>query len=231
MVENAEDLSFNDKEFQFSKEVRKLWIKYSGDNVILDNSQKLFLNIPSEVKSKMLDYYQRTLIEFIESEKLLKKCCEIKDIYISNIDNVNNTSSYVKMTSDIIINMDKVNKYIFSIVKLHIDNISFRKNYISWINGTTNIENEFIDRWILIRDIRNKFEHPDDLETTFFSRTQSGVVFPEIEHNGKYYDLLELSENSLLCICLFFKGIIGAALLHSKYLVMFTDELGNIFNK
>ncbi len=228
IVEIAEDLSFNPKEFPLSHEIKELLIKYSKDNITLANGQKIFLNIPDMEKEKMFDYFQRTLIEFIESEKLLKKCNDIKATYISNINSINNTSSYVKMTFDIIKNMDIVNKYIFSVFKIHVDGINnFKTEYVNWIKRTTKIEDNVIERWILIHNIRCKLEHPESLETTFFSRTQSEVILPKIKYEEEFYDLLQLAEDALSCICLFFKAIIGATLLYSKYLIAFTDESGN----
>ena len=189
------------------------------------------LNYTDEVKGKIFDYFQRILTEFIEDEKRINKCYEIKNRYISHIDDINNTNSYVRDCFDVIVSMDRVNKYICNIAKLLIDNITGYNEYLEWQRKTTNINEKIRDEWKLIYNIRCKIEHPNDLQTTMFTRKGENIDIPQVIYKGEHYDLLELSDKAIQYVFLFFKLNIGAAYLNSKYVIAFTDETRRILYK
>lgn len=225
IIEQVSDLSFDPQKHPLSKEIREIWINLiSTDNPILDNGQMVCLTVPDEIKNKIFDYGQKILMEFIESEKMFNECYIIKNKYISNEDNSNNTNSYVKNAFNIIVNMDRAYKYLWNITKDLIDNIKSYKDYISWQTKTTKIRTEINEKWNLIYDIRNEIEHPENIRTTMFFRTNGGSVIPQIIYRNKSYDLLELAQDSLQCMCVYFCVIFQAAFLNSKYVVAFTDE-------
>ena len=76
----------------------------------------------------------------------------------------------------------------------------------------------------MIYNIRNEIEHPKNIRTTMFSRVNGGSVIPQIIYENKSYDLLEIANEALQCMCIYFCIIIQAAFLNSKYVVAFTDE-------
>lgn len=223
-MEKAEDLSFDENKCTLSSEIRRKLFQYSDNNLVLDNGQMVLLNYPNSIKEKILDYCLKILIEFIESEKSLNQCYEIKNKYIKHEDDINNTNIYVKKLCDIIVNMDRANKYIWNISKLLVDRIESYKEYILWQEQVTNIEKDIRDKWDLVYDIRNEIEHPKNLKTTFFTRKRGKTISPEIIYNGINYDLLELSKNSLECVYIFFNTVMGASFLNSKYVIAFTDK-------
>lgn len=185
IIEKAEDLSFNKNICPLSEEVKKIWIQYSHNNVILDNGQMVCLNFTEQVQEKILGYCQNILIEFIGAEKSFAKCCEIRDKYIANIDDINNTSSYVKNIFNIIVDMDRANKYLWNISKILVDNIEKYKDYISWQEKTTKIGKEIREKWNLVYNIRNEIEYPKSLKTTSFARIKGGSVVPQIIYEEK----------------------------------------------
>ena len=225
IVEKVTDLSFDPLHCPLSKEIRETWVKLiSTNNPIMDNGQMVCLNLPDEIRNKIIDYGQKILMEFIESEKLINECYNIKNKYISNEDDVNNTNLYVKNIFNIIVNMDRSYKYLWNIVKDLIDNVESYKEYILWQNNTTKIGTEVYNKWDLIYNIRNEIEHPKNIRTTMFSRVNGGSVIPQIIYENKSYDLLEIANEALQCMCIYFCTIIQAAFLNSKYVVAFTDE-------
>lgn len=128
------------------------------------------------------------------------------------------------MNFDIIINMDRVYKYLWNISKLLVDGIESYENYMMWQKQTTNIKDEIREEWNLIYSIRNEIEHPKNLTTTFFERIGNNIIVPQIIYKNKKYDLLQLATKSIQCVYIFVKAIIGASILYSKYVVPFTDE-------
>lgn len=224
IIERVEDLSFDKDVCPLSEEARKIWMQYTDNNIILDNGQMVCLNFTQEIKDKISDHCKNILTEFIESEKNFQKCCQIRDRYISNIDDINNTSSYVKLIFNIIIDMDRANKYLWNISKILVDNIEEYKQYVSWQEQTTKIGKEIREKWNLVYNIRNEIEHPTTLRTTSFARVKGGSVIPQIIYEGKNYDLLEIAKDALECVYIFLKAIMGASFLYSKYVVAFTDE-------
>ena len=225
IIEQVTDLSFDSKKCPLSKEIRETWVQLiSTNNPIMDNGQMVCLNLSDEIRNKIFDYGQKILMEFIESEKLINECYNIKNKYISNEDDVNNTNSYVKNIFNIIVNMDRSYKYLWNIVKDLIDNVESYKEYILWQNNTTKIGAEVYNKWDLIYNIRNEIEHPKNIRTTMFSRVNDGSVIPQIIYENKSYDLLELANEALQCMCIYFCTIIQAAFFNSKYVVAFTDE-------
>ena len=224
IIERVEDLSFNKDECPFSEEARKIWMQYTNKNIILDNGQMVCLNFTQEIEDKISDYCKNILTEFIEAEKNFQRCCTIRDKYILNIDDINNTSSYVKLIFNIIIDMDRANKYLWNISKILVDNVEGYKQYVLWQEQTTKIEKEIREKWNLVYNIRNEIEHPTTLKTTSFARVKGGSVIPQIIYEGKNYDLLEIAKYSLECVCVFLKAIMCASFLYSKYVVAFTDE-------
>ena len=225
IIEQVTDLSFGPQYCPLSKKIREIWIKMiSTNNPIMDNGQMVCLNTPDEIRNKIFDYGQRILMEFIESEKMLSECYSIKNKYISNKDNINNTNLYVKNIFNIVVNMDRSYKYLWNIVKDLIDNVESYKEYESWQNKTTKIEKEINDKWGLIYNIRNEIEHPKNIRTTMFSRVNGESVIPQIIYENKSYDLLEIANDALQCMCIYFCIIIQAAFFNSKYVVAFTDE-------
>ena len=128
------------------------------------------------------------------------------------------------MNFDIIINMDRVYKYLWNISKLLVDGIESYENYMMWQKQTTNIKDEIREEWNLIYSIRNEIEHPKNLTTTFFERIGNNIIVPQIIYKNKKYDLLQLATKSIQCVYIFVKAIIGASILYSKYVVAFTDE-------
>ncbi len=225
IVEKVTDLSFDPQQCPLSKEIKETWIKLiSTNNPIMDNGQMVCLNLSDEIRNKIFDYGQKILMEFIESEKLINECYSIKNKYISNEDDVNNTNSYLKNIFNIIVNMDRSYKYLWNIVKDLINNVESYKEYILWQKNTTKIGAEVYNKWDFIYNIRNEIEHPENIKTTMFSRVSGGSVIPQIIYKNKSYDLLEIANEALQCMCVYFCIIIQAALLNSKYVVAFTDE-------
>lgn len=224
IVEKAEDLSFNEIELPISAEIKKLWIQYSNQNPILDNGQMICLNYNDSIKDKISGYFQKILIEYIESEKALNECRLIKNNYINHIDNNNNTSKYVKLIFDIIVNMDRCYKYVWNIAKLLNDNIRSYKEFVEWQKGKINVKQEVLECWNFIYSIRNKIEHPEDLNTTSFSKAKVTIEIPKIIIDNNEYDLLQLGEDSLVSVFIISKAIIAISFLYSKFVVCFTDE-------
>lgn len=224
IIEKAEDLTTNKVETPLSYEIQKMWAQYSTKNVILDNGQMVCLNCEDEIITNISDYMHKILTEYIQSEKSLRECYEIKDKYINNVDNINNTSIYVKKLCDIIVNMDRVYKYIWNIAKLLNDNIDSYQSFINWQQGKIIVENNILEEWNFIYSVRNEIEHPQNLKTTFFKRNESYVKTPKIVMNNIEYDLLELGEKSLQYVFILSKAIIPSAFLYSKYVVCFTDK-------
>lgn len=224
IIEKAEDLSINKNECPISAEIQEMWIKHSTKNPILENGQMVCLNCDDEIMTKIATYFHRMLIEFIQTERNLNECYLIMKDYIVNIDNINNTSKYVKLIFDIIINMDRAYKYVWNIAKLLNDNIESYTGFTSWQKGKIKVSQEVIDNWDFIYSVRNLIEHPESLDTTFFKRNGANIITPKIIIDNKKYDLLQLGEKSLQSIFILSKGIIGASFLYSKYVVAFTDE-------
>lgn len=225
IVEETSDFSFDPKECPISAKVRETWFQYITDNPILENGQMVLLNLSQDVKEKIFDYCQRILVEFIDAEKRLNQCLEMKNKYIEEINNINNTNTYVKNTTDIIINMDKANKYIWNIAKTMVnDDLIDYKKYIEWRNTKTNIDKKIEERWKLIYKIRCEIEHPQNIKTTSFTKVNGGSVIPQIIYNNNNYDLFDLAYDSIRCVYVFFKAVMGASFLYSKYLIAFTDE-------
>ncbi len=224
IIEKAEDLTTNKLETPFSYEIQQMWMQYSTKNIILDNGQMICLNCKDEIITNVSDYMQKILTEYIESEKDLNKCYEIKNKYISNNDNVNNTSKYVKKLCDIIVNMDRVYKYVWNIAKLLNDDIDSYDKFINWQQGKIIVDKNILDDWKFIYSIRNEIEHPQNLKTTFFKRNELSVKTPKIIIKNIEYDLLELGEKSLQYIFVLSRAIISTAFLYSKYVICFTDE-------
>ena len=224
IIEELSDLAIDNHKSPFSAKVREIWLQYSTENPILNNGQMVCLKYPNNVKDKIFDYFQKILTEFIEDENRLNECFEIKNKYIMHIDNVNNTNKYVRTIFDVIISMDRVNKYIWNISKLLVDNIESYESYIAWQRKTINIPENVRAEWNLIYNIRNTIEHPENLTTTFFKRRGENSEIPQIIYKEKEYDLFELGMESLQCVYIFLETIIGASFLYSKYIVVFTDE-------
>lgn len=164
--------------------------------------------------------------EYIQSEKDLNECYDIKNKYISSVKNINNTSKYVKKLCDIIVNMDRVYKYVHNIAKTLNDNIEKYKDFVFWQKGKIVVKQEIIDDWNFIYSIRNKIEHPDDLKTTFFTRHSKEATMPQVIISNQKYDLLNLAEKSLLSVFVLAKSIVAASFLYNKYVIAFTDETG-----
>lgn len=80
------DLTTNKVEKPLSYEIQQMWTQYSTKNIILDNDQMFCLNCKNEIIKIVSDYMHKILIEYIESEKNLNECYEIKNKYISNVD-------------------------------------------------------------------------------------------------------------------------------------------------
>lgn len=224
ILEKAEDLSINKNECPLSSKIREIWIQYSTKNPILDNGQMVCLNYNDNIEIKIMNHFQRLLIEYIESEKTLNECRLIKTKYESNTDNINNSSKYVKLIFDIIVNMDRCYKYVWNIAKLLNDNIKSYKNFTEWQQGKIKVDPEVLKEWDFIYSIRNKIEHPEDLNTTSFQRTLNGSKSPKIIIKEKEYDLLELGEKSLISVLVISKAIIAISFLYSKFAIYFTDE-------
>lgn len=71
-------------------------MKFSNKNIVLDNGQMILLKCKDDLIADISDYFNKILIEFIQSEEYLKECYDIRDRYINNKDNINNTSRYIK---------------------------------------------------------------------------------------------------------------------------------------
>ena len=69
IVEELEDLSINPKICPLSADIREICIKHLRTNPILDNGQMVCLNCTEDIQIKIFDFFQKILIEFIESEK------------------------------------------------------------------------------------------------------------------------------------------------------------------
>lgn len=224
IIEKAEDLTTNKSETPISFEIQKMWMQYSSKNIVLDNGQMLCLKCDDEIIANISEYMHNILIEYIQSEKNLNECYEITKKYIRNIDNINNTSIYVKKICDIIVNMDRVYKYIWNIAKILNDNIESYSEFISWQKKNIKIDEDIFNEWDFIYLVRNEIEHPKNLKTTFFKRNELSIKTPKIIFQGKEYDLLDLGEKTLKCVFILSKAIISVAFLHSKYVICFTDE-------
>jgi len=224
VVERADDLSTNKFTTPFSFEIQKIWMKFSNKNIVLDNGQMILLKCKDDLIVDISDYFNKILIEFIQSEEYLKECYDIRDRYISNKDNINNTSRYIKKLCDIIVNMDRVYKYVWNIAKILNDDIESYNKYLAWQSDKIKFNNDVLEGWKLVYSIRNELEHPKNIKTTFFRRIESNVILPKIIFNAKEYDLLELSEKALQYAFIILKSIIPVAFLYSKYVICFTDE-------
>lgn len=86
----------------------------------------------------------------MECENLIKEYC---------FNGKNNTSKYVNNCYDIIINMDKVNKYIWNICKMLNDNVESYSSYIVWQKDKIIVDKRLYEDWDRIYQIRNCIKH------------------------------------------------------------------------
>lgn len=224
IIEKAEDLTTNRLKTPFSFEIQKMWQRFSSKNIILDNGQMILLKCEDDIITNISDYFNKILIEFIQSEENLNDCYDIKDRYASNIDHINNTNKFVKKICDIIVNMDRVYKYVWNIAKILNDDMDSYNKFLLWQKDKIKINNNVSEGWNLIYSLRNEIEHPQKMKTTFFKRTKSYIILPKAIVDSKEYDLLELGEKALLYAFILSKSIISASFLYSKYVTCFTDE-------
>jgi len=224
ILEKAEDLTINKEEMPLSYEVQLMWMKYHGNNIILNNGQMVCMNYSNDIEIKISEFLHKMFVEFIESEKNINKSKKIKSDYIANTDNINNSSIYVKSIMDIIVNMDRAYKYAWNIAILLNEDVEEYKKFLIWQKDKLNISQDVYDVWELIYNIRNNIEHPVKLQTTFFRRNNGNVISPKIIYEGNEYDMLELGESAMKSVLILSQRIIAVSFLCGKYTVAFTDE-------
>lgn len=205
IVEELTDLRIDNQQCPISAKVYELFPKYFDSNIILESGEMICFCCPDKIKGQIFDFFQKILMEFIESEKKINECNNIKNKYIKHEDNSNNSNIYFKKISDIIINMDRANKYIHSISSLLVDGIKEYKKYIEWQENTIKIQENIRKEWELIYKIRCKLEHPEELKTTFFERRGETILVPKIIYKNVEYDLLELGEKSIQYVYIFLR--------------------------
>lgn len=229
IMEKAVDMSTDKYITPFSYKITNIINHYCSKNIVLENGQLITLDCGDSLITEISDFMFKILIEFIESEKNLNECYEIINQYIEYNNNVNNTYKYSKKLCDIIINMDRVHKYVWCIVKLLNDNADTYDNYEFWKRCIARIENDTLNKWQVIYQIRNELEHPSGFYFTHFKRSIYGIDRPKIVLANNEYDILILAENSLKCIFEIFCKNIEKAFFYSKYTICFTDKKGKLW--
>lgn len=168
IIEEMTDLSTNLKDNPFATMFREEMLKYTSNNIVLENGQMICIEIPQEILIKIFEYNMEIYSNFLRSENKIKECNELINEYILN--QKNKTDTYVHNCYDIIISMDQVNKYIWNICKLLNDNIDSYDSYIEWQKDKINVDKKIYDDWKRIYQIRCCLEHPTELLSPTFMK-------------------------------------------------------------
>lgn len=222
-IEEMPDLTTNPKYNPFASLFRNELLKYTSNNIVLENGQMIYINLSQEQLDKIFEYNMEIFTNLLRSENKIVECENLIKEYCLN--GKNNTITYVNNCYDIIINMDKVNKYIWNICKMLNDNVESYSSYIVWQKDKIIVDKRIYEDWDRIYQIRNCIEHPKKLlSPTFMKRNITNINKPSIIWEKKSYDLLELAKQSVEISYTFARLIIGASFLYSKYTKMVTDE-------
>lgn len=222
-IEEMPDLTTNPKYNPFASLFRNELLKYTSNNIVLENGQMIYINLSQEQLDKIFEYNMEIFTNLLRSENKIVECENLIKEYCLN--GKNNTSTYVNNCYDIIINMDKVNKYIWNICKMLNDNVESYSSYIVWQKDKIIVDKRIYEDWDRIYQIRNCIEHPKKLlSPTFMKRNNTNINKPSIIWEKKSYDLLELAKQSVEISYTFARLIIGTSFLYSKYTKVVTDE-------
>ena len=223
IVEAMPDLTTNEKENPIATKFRDEIIRYSNNNVVLENGQMIYIELSKDVQEKIFEYNMEIFSNILRSEKLLIECKKIIEDY--KLTGNNNSASFRKNCYDIIMNMDLVNKYVWNICKLLNDGVDGYKDYLEWQKDKINLDTNIYERWSIIYNIRNEIEHPShSLSPTFLKKSNENIMLPTITYNNQKYDMLGLAMNSIEIAFIFARLVIGASFLYSKYTLTVTDE-------
>ena len=223
IIEKMPDLTINEIENPLATKFRHEVIRYSSDNIILENGQMIVIDLTKDIQDKVIEYNMEIFFNILRSEKLIVECANIIENY--KMTGNNNSISFMKNCFDIIIYMDQAYKYIWNICKLLNDGVDSYNDYIEWQKGKIDVDPTIYNNWSTIYHIRNEIEHPSNsLSPTFLTKIKNIVVTPTITYNNKKYDMLNLAKSSIEILYTFAHLIIGASFLYSKYIVIFTDE-------
>lgn len=224
IVEEMPDLTTNIKNNPYASQFRNELLRYSSNNIVLENGQMIYIDLSQELIKSISEYNMEIFINILRSENKIIECEKIIDDY--KISGKNNSNTYIKNCYDVIINMDQVYKYVWNICKLLNDNLSNYSMYIEWQKDKINVGEKIYEDWDRIYQIRNCLEHPEKLlSSTMLTKTVDKVILkPTILWKEKRYDLLWLARQSIQISYIFARLIIGASFLYSKYTKVITDE-------
>lgn len=223
IVEEMPDLTTNEIENPLATKFRNEMIRYSSNNIVLENGQMIFIDLGKDIQEKIFECNMEIFSNILRSEKMLIECSNMIKKY--EMTGNNYSTSFKKNCFDIIIYMDQVNKNIWNICKLLNDDVEGYNDYLQWQKDKINIDSKIYDDWSIIYNIRNEIEHPgNNLFPTLITKVNNVVIMPTITYKGKKYDLLLLAKQSLEIASIFARLIIGASFLYSKYTKAFTDE-------
>ncbi len=223
VVEEMPDLTTNIKNNPYASQFRNELLRYSSNNIVLENGQMIYIDLSQELIKSISEYNMEIFINILRSENKIIECEKIIDDY--KISGKNNSNTYIKNCYDVIINMDQVYKYVWNICKLLNDDVEGYNDYLQWQKDKINIDSKIYDDWSIIYNIRNEIEHPgNNLFPTLITKVNNVVIIPTITYKGKKYDLLSLAKQSLEIASIFARLVIGASFLYSKYTKAFTDE-------
>ena len=224
VVEEMPDLTINIKNNPYASQFRNESLRYSSNNIVLENGQMIYIDLSQELIKSINEYNMEIFINILRSENMIVECEKIINEY--KLSSKNNSSTYIKNCYDVIINMDQVYKYAWNICKLLNDNLSNYSLYIKWQKNKINVDDRIYDDWNIIYKIRNCLEHPEELlSPTLLTKTADGTVLkPTILWKGNRYDLLDLAKQSIQISYIFARLVIGSSFLYSKYTKLVTDE-------
>ena len=161
VVEEMPDLTTNIKNNPYASQFRNELLRYSSNNIVLENGQMIYIDLSQELIKSISEYNMEIFINILRSENKIIECEKIIDDY--RISGKNNSNTYIKNCYDVIINMDQVYKYVWNICKLLNDNLSNYSMYIEWQKDKINVDEKIYEDWDRIYQIRNCLEHPEKL--------------------------------------------------------------------
>lgn len=224
VIEEMSDLTANIKDNPYASKFRNELLRYSSNNIVLENGQMIYIDLSQELIESINEYNMDIYINILRSENIIIECEKIIDEYAHS--GKNNSTTYIKNCYEVIINMDQVHKYVWNICKLLNDDLSKYSLYKEWQKNKINIGEEVYETWDIIYQIRNALEHPEKLLSPTLLTKKSGneILKPTILWKEKRYDLLDLAKQSIQISYNFARLVIGASFLYSKYTKTFTNE-------
>ncbi len=224
-VEKVLDLSNT----EFAKAFQELIIKYSHENIELDDNKRMFTKIPIPINDKIVKYKMSILTKYVRSEKYLNECIEMVNKYVQD-QSENPSLHYIENIYEIIKLQIISSREAWEILKLLInERVKNHKELAKWCNGKYKNSNKILKGLKKFYDIRGDIEHPSkNISTTILQKIGDKVMYPTATFNNETHNLFDLAVECLNITFLAQRMFIELGFYYSKY-VFAISEGGSIF--